>query len=77
MRINIILENPENGVLEDEEIDVAELDESVVIANYSLKSLNVFDDAFAWIQNSAKKYCIIAVLGKSRFGKTLNQGLVF
>lgn len=50
-----------------------ELDESEVIVDYTLESLQLCDNAFEWIYRSAKKYCIVAVLGKSRFGKSLNQ----
>lgn len=59
----------------DDEVDISTdvLDDSEVIADYELQSLELCDNAFEWIFKSSKKYCVIAVLGKSRFGKTLNQ----
>jgi len=61
-----------------EEVDIEEnpLDESELIQDYKIESLQLYDSAYEWLLKSADEYCFISVIGKSRFGKSLSQVLL-
>ena len=64
----------EAGVELELELEENPLDDSEIISDYQLESLKLYDNAFDWLLNSQDQYCIISVIGKSRFGKSLAQG---
>ena len=65
-------QNAEAG--DDEEVDESPSTQEEYDAPF--ESLRLYDDAYAWLLDSAKKYAIISVIGKSRFGKSLPQVLL-
>lgn len=71
------IESPLIPPLESEEETIPTddlLDDSKLI-EYNLEALKLYDDAFEWLSSCGQKFCIISLIGKSRFGKKLNQVL--
>ena len=69
------IESPLIPPLESEEETIPTddlLDDSKLI-EYNLEALKLYDDAFEWLSSCGQKFCIISLIGKSRFGKKLNQ----
>ena len=69
------IESPLIPPLESEEETIPTddvLDDSKLI-EYNLEALKLYDDAFEWLSSCAQKFCIISLIGKSRFGKKLDQ----